>query len=100
MVFSAERGGPTHLFYKRFDDDKDRELRPASNVTLAEDISPDGPVACHDLSEAAPRVVWTLDPDRSGDPVPLMTPKFNVEDLRFSPNRTARGIRVRGVGAP
>jgi DNA-binding winged helix-turn-helix (wHTH) protein/Tol biopolymer transport system component len=84
IVFSAERDGPPRLFYRRFDDDKDTQLRPAGNFTLADDISPDGLVAFQDLSEAAPRVVWTLAPDRGGDPAPLIVPKFNVEDVRFS----------------
>jgi DNA-binding winged helix-turn-helix (wHTH) protein/Tol biopolymer transport system component len=86
MVFSAERQGPPHLFYRRFEDDNDRELRPSTTFTLAEDVSPEGLIAFQDFNEATPRVVWSLDPHGGGEPAPLMAPKFNVEDLRFSPD--------------
>ncbi len=85
IVFSAERDGPPHLFSRRLDEDKDRELRPSGTFTMAHDIAPDGLIAFRVVTETKPRVVWGLAAGRP-EPVPLMRPQSDVEDLRFSPD--------------
>ena len=85
VVFSAERQGSPHLFSRRLDEDNDRELRPAGTFTIAHDVAPDGVIAFRVVSEPKPRVVWGLGPD-GGEPVSLMAPRFDVDDLRFAPD--------------
>jgi DNA-binding winged helix-turn-helix (wHTH) protein/Tol biopolymer transport system component len=85
VVFSAERQGSPHLFSRRLNEDNDRELRPAGAFTVAHDVAPDGVIAFKVVGEPRPRVVWGLRPD-GGEPVSLMAPRFDVDDLRFAPH--------------
>lgn len=85
VVFSAERQGSPHLFLRRLNEDNDRELRPAGAFTIAHDVARDGVIAFEVVGEPRPRVVWGLRPD-GGEPVSLMAPRFDVDDLRFAPD--------------
>jgi DNA-binding winged helix-turn-helix (wHTH) protein/Tol biopolymer transport system component len=85
VVFSAERQGSPHLFSRRLNEDNDRELRPAGAFTVAHDVARDGVIAFKVVGEPRPRVVWGLGPD-GGEPVSLMAPRFDVDDLRFAPH--------------
>ena len=85
IVFSAERDGPPRLFSRGRRDDTDRELQPAGTFTLAHDVDPDGLIAFRVITEPKPRVVWALAPG-TREPLRLMAPRFDIDELRFSPD--------------
>lgn len=85
IVFSAERQGPPRLFFRRAQEDQDRALRPPGTFTVAHDVAPDGLIAFRVVSEPKPRVVWGMVAS-GAEPVPLMAPRFDIEELRFSPD--------------
>lgn len=86
VVFSAERQGPPRLVSRRLDGDKDRELRPPGSFSLAYDVTSDGIIAFRVVGEPKPRVVWGVSVDGAGEPVPLISARFDIEDLRFAPD--------------
>jgi eukaryotic-like serine/threonine-protein kinase len=88
VIFTAERDGPPHLFYKDLETGTEKELLPSKRrLQIPTDISPDGRiVAFEQISERGDADLWTVPVDGSRPPAPLIASAFNERGLHFSPD--------------
>jgi len=88
VIFTAERDGPPHLFYKDLETGREIELLPSTRrLQIPTDISPDGRiVAFEQISERGDADLWAVPVDGSRPPAPLIASAFNERGLHFSPD--------------
>jgi eukaryotic-like serine/threonine-protein kinase len=88
VIFTAERGGPPHLFFKDLETGTEKELLPSrQRLQIPTDVSPDGRLVAFELtSERGDADLWTVPVDGSRPPTPLMASAFNERGLHFSPD--------------
>jgi len=66
VIFTAERDGPPHLFYKDLETGTEKELLPPKQrLQIPTDVSPDGVVAFERTSERGDADLWTVPVDGS-----------------------------------
>lgn len=85
IVFTAERGGPPHVFAKDLSSGAERELVPAGDLQVVTDVSPDGRSVIFVQRNAAGSDFWLVAAGGTSPPQRLHRSSFVQSSLRFAP---------------
>ena len=90
LVFTADRGGPPHLFRKSLLTGAEEALLPTGRLQRPNDVSPDGKTLAFERRTAVGNYdILTLSLDSPGEPSVLLGGPFDEIQLRFSPDGRA-----------
>ena len=85
VFFSADRGGPPHVFHKDLRTGTETEIVPAGGLQSPEDVSRDGGTLVYtDRTQEGLRRLWALALGPNGQKIAL--PPSGASQVRFSPN--------------
>ena len=85
IVFTAERGGPPHVFAKDLSSGTERELVPASDLQVVSDVSADGATVVYVQRNARGSNLWAVSTDGKSAPRQLDRSATVQSNLRFAP---------------
>jgi eukaryotic-like serine/threonine-protein kinase len=89
-VFTADRGGPPHLFRKNLTTGSEDALLPAGRLQRPTDVSPDGKTLAFERRTAIGNYdILTLSLESPATPSVLLGSPFDEKHLRFSPDGRA-----------
>ena len=85
IVFTAERGGPPHVFAKDLSSGAERELVPPSELQVVSDVSADGATVVYVQRNANGSNLWVVASDGTSAPRQLDQSAVIQTNFRFAP---------------
>ena len=88
IVFSADRGGPPHLYRKDLVTGAETEMQPGRGLQFSEDVSPDGKILLFTQRAVSTFDIWMMPLTPPGKASPLIETPFDEGrgSVRFSPD--------------
>ena len=86
IAFSADRGGPPHLYRKDLATGAEVEMQPGRGLQMPKDVSPDGKLMLFTQRLVSTFDIWVMPLNSPEKSSPLFETPFDEAAVRFSPD--------------